>query len=190
MPTAPHEITQLLQKWSGGDRAALDQLIPLVYDELRLQAARYLRHERPRHTLQTTALVHEAYLKLVAQDKVHWRNRAHFFGIAATLMRRILIDHARSRHAARRGGGSDLKLTMDAALGVTDEPSLNLLEIDEALTKLAKLDERQSRIVELRFFAGMSVEETAEALGIAAATVKRDWQVAKAWIRREMRARV
>jgi RNA polymerase sigma-70 factor, ECF subfamily len=185
---APFEITRLLQKWSDGDRAALDQLMPIVYDELRTQAARYLRRERPDHTLQTTALVHEAYLRLVGQNEVHWNNRAHFFGIAATLMRRILVDHARAQQAARRGG-SAIKLTLDAALDVpTDEPVADLLEIDKVLTKLETLDERQSRIVELRFFAGMSIEDTASVLRVAPATVKRDWQVAKAWIRRELHA--
>ncbi|HJZ83035.1 MAG TPA: sigma-70 family RNA polymerase sigma factor [Pyrinomonadaceae bacterium] len=178
-------ITQLLVAWSGGDKVALDQLIPIVYDELRRQAARYLRQERPGHTLQTTALIHEAYLRLVDQKNVQWQNRAQFFGIAAQLMRRILVDHARTKHRAKRGG-SAIRVSLSEATAVTRDANQDLIEIDEALTRLAEIDEQQSKIVELRFFSGLNVEETAAALNISPATVKRDWSVAKAWLHREI----
>ena len=187
MPTPTHTVTQMLQEWSdSGNRDALDELMPIVYDELRRQAARYLKHERQGHTLQTTALVHEAYVRLIDQAGVRWQNRAHFFGIAAEMMRRILVDHARKRRAAKRGGDA-LKLTLNEAVNSSDERDLDLIAVDEALTKLASLDQQQARVVELRFFGGLNVEETAEVLGISARTVKRDWQVAKSWIRRELR---
>jgi RNA polymerase sigma factor (TIGR02999 family) len=188
MTPSSHIVTQMLQEWSdSGDREALDKLIPIVYDELRRQASRHLRHERPGHTLQTTGLVHEAYLRLIDQKDVRWQNRAHFFAIAAELMRRILVDHARKQRAAKRGGTA-LKLTLNEALNSAGERDIDLIAVDEALTKLAALDQQQSRVVELRFFSGLSVDETAEAMGISPRTVKRDWSVAKAWIRRELRA--
>jgi RNA polymerase sigma factor (TIGR02999 family) len=178
-------ITQLLVDWNDGDKTALDQLIPIVYAELRRQAARYLRQERPGHTLQTTALINEAYLRLVDQKSVQWQNRAQFFGIAAQLMRRILVDHARTKHRAKRGG-SAIRVSLSEAIAVTKDTNQDLVEIDEALTRLAEIDEQQSKIVELRFFSGLNVEETAAALNISPATVKRDWSVAKAWLHREI----
>src|SRR5260370_308781 len=162
MSQTPKNVTNLLIAWQDGDKAALDKLIPIVYDELRRQAARYLRRERAGHTLQTTALIHEAYLRLVDQRNVHWQNRAQFFGIAAHLMRRILVDHARTKHRAKRGG-SNVRVSLTEAMAITKDPNLNLLEIDEALNRLAEIDEQQSKIVELRFFSGLSVEETASA---------------------------
>jgi RNA polymerase sigma factor (TIGR02999 family) len=180
------EITRILQEWSGGKQEALDALLPLVYAELHRQASRYLRRERRDHTLQTTALIHEAYLKLIDQREVNWQNRAHFFGIAAQAMRRILVDYARGRHRAKRGGiGEDLPLE-EAKLVVSEERSIDLVALDEALTRLAEFDERQARIVELRYFSGLSIEETAEVLHISPATVKSDWNVAKAWLRHEI----
>jgi RNA polymerase sigma factor (TIGR02999 family) len=181
-----HSVTEMLQQWSSrGDREALDDLIPIVYEELRRQAARQLRRERAGHTLQTTALVHEAYLRLVGQRDARWQNRAHFFAIAAEMMRRILVDHARKTSAAKRGG-SALKVQLDEAFGAADGQHLDLVAIDAALVKLAALDPQQSRIVELRFFGGLNVEETAEVLNISPRTVKRDWSVAKAWLHREI----
>jgi RNA polymerase sigma-70 factor (ECF subfamily) len=180
------EITRILQEWSGGNQEALDALLPLVYAELHRQASRYLRRERRDHTLQTTALIHEAYLKLIDQHEVNWQNRAHFFGIAAQAMRRILVDYARSRHRAKRGGiGENLPLE-EAALVVSEERSVDLVALDEALERLAEFDERQARIVELRYFSGLSIEETAEVLRISPATVKSDWNIAKAWLRHEI----
>ncbi len=186
--TAPsHTVTQMLQEWSdSGDREALDQLMPIVYEELRRQAARYLQREREGHTLQTTALVHEAYVRLIDQAGVRWQNRAHFFAIAAEMMRRILVDYARKRGAAKRGGDA-VKITLNEAVQSSGEEDPDLIAVDEALTKLAALDQQQARVVELRFFGGLNVEETAEVLGISERTVKRDWSVAKAWIRRELR---
>ena len=183
-----HTVTEMLAEWSdSGDREALDKLMPIVYDELRRQAARYLQRERQSHTLQTTALVHEAYVRLIDQAGVRWQNRAHFFAIAAEMMRRILVDHARKRHAAKRGGDA-VKVTLNEAPQSSGEKDLDLIAVDEALTKLAALDQQQARVVELRFFGGLNVKETAEVLGISDRTVKRDWSVAKAWIRRELRA--
>lgn len=180
-----HEISHLLKEWSAGDRRALDQLTPLVYEELRHQAARYLRRERPGHTLQTTALIHEAYLRLIDAKDVPWQGRAHFFAIAANLMRRILVEHARRRNADKRGG-SHVRVQLDEALAVADETDVEVLAIDEALDRLAAIDPQQARVVELRFFSGLSVEETAAALGVSPKTVKRDWSVARAWLRREI----
>jgi RNA polymerase sigma factor (TIGR02999 family) len=180
-----HNITHLLNEWSDGDRQALDKLTPLVYEELRHQAARYLRRERPGHTLQTTALIHEAYLRLIDAKDVHWQSRAHFFAIAANLMRRILVEHARRRDADKRGG-SHVRIQLDEALAVANETDVDLLAIDEALDRLAAIDPQQARVVELRFFSGLSVEETAAALGVSPKTVKRDWSVARAWLRREI----
>jgi RNA polymerase sigma factor (TIGR02999 family) len=178
-------VTQLLIGWSKGDKEALDALLPLVYEVLRQQASRYLRRERVGHTLQTTALIHEAYLKLVDQKNVHWQNRAHFFGIAAQLMRRILVDHARSKKRAKRGG-SDIRVSFNEANALAPVQDLDIVALDEALARLAEVDEQQSRIVELRFFSGLTVEETAEVLSISPATVKRDWSMAKAWLHREI----
>jgi RNA polymerase sigma factor (TIGR02999 family) len=178
-------VTQLLIGWSQGDKAALDALLPLVYEELRTQASRYLRRERPGHTLQTTALIHEAYLKLVDQKNVHWQNRAHFFGIAAQLMRRILVDHARTKKRVKRGG-SDVRVSFNEANVLGQAKDLDIVALDEALARLAEIDEQQSRIVELRFFSGLTVEETAAVLAISPATVKRDWSMAKAWLHREL----
>lgn len=181
----PHEMSRLLAAWSDGDREALDRLYPLVEAELHRLARRYMRRERPDHTLQTTALVNEAYLKLIDQRDVHWQNRAHFFGIAAQIMRRILIDHARKNAYAKRGGGA-VHVPLDEAAVLTQERAAELVALDEALTALAALDERKGRVVELRYFGGLSVEEAAEVLGISADTVTRDWRRAKAFLRREM----
>lgn len=181
----PENITQLLNQWSDGDERALDRLTPLVYEELRQLAARYLRRERPGHTMQTTALINEAYLRLIDAKEVRWQGRAHFFAIAANLMRRILVDHARQRNAAKRGG-SPLHVTLDRIVATAKQSNVDVLAIDEALTKLAAIDRQQAQIVELRFFSGLSVEETAAALGISPRTVKRDWSVARAWLRREI----
>jgi RNA polymerase sigma factor (TIGR02999 family) len=185
MPESPKNVTELLIAWGDGNKQALDLLMPIVFDELRRQAAGYLRRERAGHTLQTTALVNEAYLRLVDQDKVRWQNRAHFFGISAQLMRRILVDHARAKHRAKRGG-ADLRVTLDEATAVARDREIDLVALDEALDRLAKIDLQQSRVVELRFFSGLNVEETAEVLRISPATVKRDWSVAKAWLYREI----
>ncbi len=179
-------ITGMLREWSDGKQEVLDSLLPLVYDELHAQAARYLRRERRDHTLQTTALIHEAYLKLIDQREVNWQNRAHFFGIAAQAMRRILVDYAKARHREKRGGeGENLPLE-EATLAVSGEKSVDLEALDEALTRLAELDKRQARIVELRYFSGLSIEETAEVLRISPATVKTDWKSAKAWLYQEI----
>lgn len=185
MPQAPLNVTELLIDWGKGDKEALDQLVPLVYDELRRQAGRYLRHERAGHTLQTTALIHEAYMRLVDQRNVHWQNRAHFFGIAAQLMRRILVDHARHKKRAKRGG-SDVRVSLAEATVTTTGQDLDVIALDAALDQLANIDEQQSKVVELRFFSGLTVDETAEVLGISPATVKRDWSMAKAWLHREI----
>ena len=183
---SPSDITQMLIDWSNGDREALDRLIPAVYTELRRQAARHLRREREGHTLQTTDLIHEAYLRLVDQKKVRWQNRTHFFAVSAQLMRRILVDHARRRHRAKRGG-SGIALPLDEGLLVAAGKSdADLLALDEALTRLAAIDERQCQIVELRFFSGLSIEETAAVLGVSPTTVKDDSNLAKAWLRREI----
>ena len=184
MTPASLQVTQLLNNWSNGDQAARDQLMTLVYEELHWLAHQYMKRERPGHTLQTSALVNEAFVKLVDQRDVHWQNRAHFFGIAAQLMRRILVDHARSRQSAKRGGGRPVPL--DEALTVSNERSTEVLALDEALNGLAAVDERKTRIVELRFFAGLSIEETAGVLAVSPGTVMRDWTLAKAWLRREI----
>jgi RNA polymerase sigma factor (TIGR02999 family) len=182
----PRDITQMLIDWSHGDRQALDRLIPVVYTELRRQAARHLRRERAGHTLQTSDLIHEAYIRLVNQQNVQWQNRAHFFAVAAQLMRRILVDHARRRHRAKRGG-SGITLPLEAGLvAATENPDADLLALDQALTRLAAIDPRQSQIVELRFFSGLTIEETATVLGVSPTTVKDDVNMAKAWLRREI----
>ena len=185
MTHSQENVTELLLDWSNGDKAALDRILPIVYDELRKQAARYLRHERAGHTLQTTALIHEAYIRLVDQKNVRWQNRAHFFGISAQMMRRILVDHARTKGRVKRGG-SDIKVSLDDANLMAKPTNLDLVALDEALDRLAEIDEQQSKIVELRFFSGLTVEETAEVLKISTATVKRDWSMAKAWLHREV----
>jgi RNA polymerase sigma factor (TIGR02999 family) len=185
MSASPQEVTNLLIRWRSGDREALDQLTPLVYDELRRLARSYLRRERSDHTLNGTALVHEAYLRLVDQRNVEWRSRSHFFALAAESIRRILVDHARARIAAKRGG-ANAKLSLDEALAPADEKDLDMLALDDALKALAGADPQQSRIVELRYFAGLTIEETADVLGISPATVKREWTTAKAFLKREM----
>jgi RNA polymerase sigma factor (TIGR02999 family) len=179
------EVTRMLVDWSGGDREAPAKLMPLVYEELRHLARQYLQRERPDHTLQATGLVHEAYLRLVDQSTTTWQNRAHFFGVAAQLMRRILVDYARSHRAEKRGGGWD-KLTFDEALAPSTERSIDLVALDEALKDLLALDPRQSQIVELRFFGGLTNEEVGEVLDVSPRTVKREWRMAKAWLRREI----
>jgi len=184
---APEEVTRLLSAWSEGDRAALDRLLPLVEHELRRLAHRHMRRERGDHTLQTTALVNEAYLRLIGQRQVRWQNRAHFFGIAAQFMRRILIDHARKHAYAKRGGGAR-KISLDQAPVLSDERAAELVALDDALRSLAELDQRKSRVVELRYFGGLSVEETAEVVGISPDTVAREWRRAKAFLRRELSA--
>lgn len=186
MEPAKPQVTALLQQWSRGDRDALEKLTPLVYEELRGIAAGYMRDERPGHTLQATALVHEAYVRLIGQKRVSWQNRAHFFGIAAQLMRRILIDHARRRQAAKRGVGGAIRLTAGVDVAGAPEQDFDLLAIDGALSRLERLDAAQARIVELRFFGGLTVEETAEVAGISTATVKREWRTARAWLRHEV----
>jgi RNA polymerase sigma factor (TIGR02999 family) len=182
---ASQNVTEILRDWRNGDQEALGKLIPMVYDELRRQAAGYLRRERSGHTLQPTALIHEAYLRLINQQNIDWQNRAHFYAIAARLMRQILVDHARKRQATKRGG-SDLKIPLEEAMVISSGRDVDLVALDEALTRLAALDPQQSRIVELRYFSGLSVEETAEALGVSSRTVRRDWNVAKAWLRQQI----
>jgi RNA polymerase sigma factor (TIGR02999 family) len=182
---APQEVTRLLVAWSNGDQAALDELLPLVYQELHRLAARQLGRERGDHTLQTTALVHEAYLRLIDQKEIQWQNRAHFFAIAATQMRRILVDHARARQYQKRGGGAE-RVPLDEALEVSVERAAEVVALDEALTALAEFDERKSKLVELRFFGGLSIEETAEVLGVSPGTVMRDWTLAKTWLQCEI----
>jgi RNA polymerase sigma-70 factor (ECF subfamily) len=174
-------VTRLLIELTGGKHAAADALLPLIYDELRSLAANYLRRERPDHTLQPTALVHEAYLRLVDQSSVNWQNRAHFFGVAAQMMRRILIDHARSHRAGKRGQDFQ-KISLDDNIDKAAERSAELLALDDALNALAAVDEQKSRIVEMRYFGGLSFEEIAEVMGVSAVTVKRHWRMAKAWL--------
>lgn len=182
-PSSP--VTELLVRWRGGDRKALEELMPLVYEELRRLAHHYLRQERSDHTLQSTALVHEAYLRLAGQNPPQWQNRAHFFGIAAHIMRQILVEYARGRSAAKRGGNA-LTLTLDEAVALPQGMDVDVVALDKALSELSDLDVQQSRIVELRFFAGLTIEDTSEVLGISPATVKRDWVTARAWLFRAM----
>lgn len=195
-------VTQLLAAWSSGDQQALNELMPLVYGELRRLAQSHLRRERPGHTLQRTVLVHEAFLRLVNQKEVQWQGRAHFLGLASRLMRRILVDHARARLAAKRGDGAhhvsfddaigtpdgevEIDSDPEAPLVTPDQPMIDLVALDDALIRLEAMDPQQGKIVELRFFGGLTMEETAQALGISVATVKRDWAVAKAWLHREL----
>ena len=177
-----------MQGWRGGDRNDLEALLPLVYDELRRLAHHHLKNERPEHTLQSTALVHEAYCRLVGQDLPEWKSRAHFFAIAAQLMRQILVDYARRRRASKRGSGVCM-LTLDNAVALPRRKEVDVVALDDALNILAEVDPRQSRVVELRFFAGLSLEETSEVMGIATATVQRDWTAARAWLHREISRR-
>ncbi|MFN7948331.1 MAG: sigma-70 family RNA polymerase sigma factor [Blastocatellia bacterium] len=181
----PQEVTQLLAAWSNGDQAALDELMPLVYGELRRLARRYMNRENPGHTLQTTALVNEAYLRLVDAREVQWQNRAHFFAVAAQMMRRILVDFARSRQNLKHGGDAQ-QVSFDQALMVSWERRAELVALDDALNALAALDPRQAQVVELRFFGGLSNEETAEVLKVSVGTVRRDWSLAQAWLYREL----
>lgn len=181
----PGEITEVLRQVTDGKEDAQARLMPLVYAELRRVAAAYMRRERPGHTLQATALVHEAYIKLVGQHEVHWQNRAHFFGVAAQVMRRILVDHARAQRAGKRGGPRN-QVTLDDAMLVEQHGPADLIELDEALNRLAAFDARQSRIVELRYFGGLSVEECACLLNVSPKTIKRDWSVARAWLYGEL----
>ena len=190
MVSAPprQEVTQVLVDWNKGDQNAPDRLMPLVYEELRKLARNYLQRERSDHTLQATGLVHEAYLRLVDQSSMSWQNRAHFFAVAAQVMRRILVDHARSHRAEKRGGERE-KIEFDEALAPSDEKAVDLIALDDALQDLGKLDPRQSRIVELRFFGGLTNEEIGEVLEISPRTIKREWRLAKAWLRREIMGR-
>jgi RNA polymerase sigma-70 factor (ECF subfamily) len=181
----PESITQLLVAWGDGDQAALDRLVPLVYAELRRLARGYMRGERQGHTLQTTALVNEAYLRLVEQRSVRWQNRAHFLAICAQLMRRILVDYARRRQYRKRGGGA-LQVTLAEAESLSDERAPDLVALDEALRGLAEIDPRRARVVELKFFGGLNIEETAEALKVSTGTVERDWTIAKAWLHKTL----
>lgn len=185
MQTASHQVTKLLMEWSGGDESAFEQLMPLVHDELHRLAHQYMRREGPGHILQTSALINEAYLRLVDQPEIRWENRNHFFGIAARLMRRILVDDARKRNSAKRGG-SLIQVPLDDAIGLAHEQAANVTALDEALKTLETIDARQGQIVELRFFGGLSIEETADVLQVSPGTVMRDWTFARAWLRNEM----
>lgn len=184
-PSSTSSVTQLLLQWSHGDTAAREALIPLVYEELRRIARHCLASQRPDHTLQSTALVHEAYLRLVDRSSVHWENRVHFFAVAAQLMRRILVDHARKQRAAKRGG-RNLTLSLDEAVAPPARRPVDLIALDDALNGLAALDSRQSQIVELRFFGGLSIEDTSQLLDLSPATVKREWATARAWLYQQM----
>ena len=188
MASDSDNVTRLLSEWGDGNQQALEALVPLIYKELRNLAHNFLYRERPGHTLQTTALVHEAYLKLIDQNDARWQNRAHFFAIAAQAMRRILIDSAR-KHAAAKRGGPQAELSLDEVADIALEPDSNLLKLDEALNQLAKIDPRQSRIVELRYFGGLTIEETAEVMSVSPATVKREWMMARAWLHQEIAER-
>ena len=182
---SPQGITQLLERWSQGDEEALDRLMPLVYDELHRLAGAYLRREHREHTLQPTALVNEAYLKLIQQHNIRWQNRAQFYGVAAQLMRRILVDHARAHYATKRGGDRiNVSLKNIGAFG--EQPDADLLALHDVLNRLAEIDPDQSRIVELRFFGGLTIEETAEVMHVSHSTVEREWKIAKAWLKREL----
>ncbi|HEY1272980.1 MAG TPA: sigma-70 family RNA polymerase sigma factor [Terriglobales bacterium] len=184
-----HDLTGLLKKWGEGEEGALNQLLPAVYDELHRMAVRYLHRERPDHTLQPTALINEAYLRLVDQNRVTWENRAQFFGIAASMMRRILVDHARGHQADKRGG-SAIKLPLDEGIrGEPKQEEMELVALDAALTRLARMDPEQGRLIELRYFAGLTIEETAQVMQVSPATVKRNWTISRAWLRREISRR-
>jgi len=185
--SSPNQITQLLVAWSNGDESARERLVPVVYDQLHHLARHYMRRERPGHTLQTTALVHEAYIRLVGTENLHWQNRAHFFAVSARLMRRILIDIARQRLQLKHGGGA-LRISLVDELAVSAEPGVDLLALDEALSRLKELSARQEEIVELRYFGGLKEEEIAEALKISLRTVQQDWRLARLWLYRELKA--
>jgi len=188
MQSSTDEVTRLLQDWGGGDQRALEKLVPLIYNELRQMAHKCLYRERSGHTLQTTALVHEAYLKLIDQRDTRWQNRAHFFAIAAQAMRRILVDNAR-RHTAMKRGGPAENLSLDEAANVSIEPDPVLLPLDEALTRLAEIDPQQEKIVELRYFGGLTIKETAEVMDLSVDTIKGDWAMARAWLRERLKER-
>jgi RNA polymerase sigma factor (TIGR02999 family) len=185
METSSQQVSHLLRRWSDGDSEALDQLMPLVYGELRRMARRYMGQQPVGHTLQTTALIHEAYLRLVGQEEKRWENRAHFFGVAAKAMRHILMDYARTQNRAKRGGGAP-QVSLDEALTFCAERSAELVALDDALNELAKLDERQSKVVELRFFGGLTEEEIANVLKVSPRTVSGDWSIARSWLLREL----
>ena len=181
------DVTRMLREWGDGNADALEGLMPLVYDELRKQAGRFLRKERPGHTLQTTALIHETYLKLVDQREANWASRTHFFAISARLMRRILIDHARKKHRDKRGGSDAVRVTLDESVVLLDEQqNIDLIALDQALDRLSAIDEQQVRVVELRYFSGLSLEDTAAALNVSRTTVVNDWRMARAWLHREL----
>jgi RNA polymerase sigma factor (TIGR02999 family) len=184
--TSQKDVTRLLLQWREGDPAALDELIPIVYSEMRRLAASLLRQERPDHTLQPTALIHEAYLRLIDQQKVPWQNRSHFFGVAAKIMRQILVNHALAHRAAKRGGGL-LKVTLNETIHSPQKQNYDVVELDEALKKLAQRDPRKSKIVELRFFGGLKNEEIVEVMGISPSTVQREWRMIKAWLYCELK---
>ncbi|MEP7212391.1 MAG: sigma-70 family RNA polymerase sigma factor [Acidobacteriota bacterium] len=186
MSQEPQEITQMLLELTDGNEEVVNQILPHIYDELRRLASSYLRRERSNHTLQPTALVHEAYMKLIDQSRVKWQNRAHFFGIAAQVMRRILMDHARKHTAEKRGGDAELLPIEEEILIVSHDKSAELIALDDALQQLAEMDERKARIVELRYFGGLSIEETAEVLRVSVPTVNREWRMAKAWLYSEI----
>lgn len=188
-PTSSNQVTELLVRWSRGEEAAREKLVPLVYDELRRVAKRCLAGQPHDQTLQSTALVHEAYLRLVGRSAVHWQNRVHFFAVAARLMRGILVDHARMRGAAKRGGNS-LTITLDESLAPPKQREMDLVALDDALNALAALDPKQGQLVELRFFAGLSIEDTSHVMGLSPATVKREWATARAWLYGEMNREV
>jgi RNA polymerase sigma-70 factor, ECF subfamily len=183
----PQEVTQLLHLWCQGDQAALGELVPLVYDELHSRAHHYMQHERPGHVLQTTALINEVYIQLIDAPKVNWQDRAHFFAISAKLMRRILVDYARAMDSRKRGGDYR-QVSLDECTIFTEKPDTNLVRLDDALTSLSSIDPRKAQVVELRFFGGLSLEETAEVLKLSADTVWRDWDLAKVWLYREMKS--
>jgi RNA polymerase sigma factor (TIGR02999 family) len=189
MGSSSDAVSQLLQRWSDGDKGALDQLMPLVYAELRRMARRYMLQQPSGHTLQTTALIHEAYLRLVGHSEKRWESRAHFFGVAAQAMRHILVDYARARHASKRGGEARV-VSLDEAAIVSEERAAELVSLDDALKELGRLSPRQSHVVELRYFGGLSVTETAEVLKVSSDTVTRDWNHAKAWLHRELNCRL
>ena len=182
---APQNLTQLLIRWRAGDKSALDEMTPVLYEELRRLARHFLAAERRDHTLQPTALVHEAYLRLIGQHSVDWKNRAHFLAMAATMMRRILINHAEAHKAAKREGSVEM-VALDEALGIKTDPRVDLLHLNHTLERLSGMDEQQGRVVELRYFGGLTVEETAEVLGISPATVKREWSTARLWLMQQM----
>ena len=182
----PHEITRMLREWSNGNRQVLDELMPLVYEELHKQATRFLRRERPNHTLQTTALIHEAYIKLIDQRDINFNSRVHFYAVAANIMRRILVDHARAKNRDKRGGNAETLQFDEDATVIQSGQSVDLIELDEALSRLATHDPQQARIVELRYFGGLTLEETAETMRVSRTTVATDWAMAKAWLHREL----